>query len=96
LVPGLLNRQLPLPHQLQFPCSITFIHGTEFVAPTPHSISTDRFEFHSNFETFLKPTIWASLPLRFVNVTISFSYASVNFFILDGSFEESFTGLASE
>lgn len=36
-----LQRQLPLPHHLQLPRAIPFVHGSEFVASTTHSIRSN-------------------------------------------------------
>lgn len=46
------------------------------------------FQLHPNAETFLEPTIRATLPLSFINLAALIFYACVPFVVLDCSLKE--------
>jgi hypothetical protein len=90
------DRDCSGPHDLKFSRPIAFVHGSEFIAASSHSIMSYGFKLHADVETLLETAIWTSFPLGFVNDTASFCDTIVHFLVLHSAFEKAFARLTSQ
>ena len=65
------------------------VHGPR-VSSSWHSIFSNSCQNHSPVEALLKSTILTTVSLGLVDLTVSISYAVIDSFVLNGSFEKAF------